>query len=139
MCNSYIECTKEWRIYTIPLKYNVLLKAYGQHIKGLWDVAPIRSPSDTLLACRVSTPWSACLTRSRSYGSSSPRTLVLLLSLGSNDTSVVEEYNVKENKKATTSCPLLHHARRLLQDGGNTLSLSLSLSFSRSVKLFLQL
>ena len=32
MCKSYIECTKEWRIYTIPLKYNILLKAYGQHI-----------------------------------------------------------------------------------------------------------
>ena len=52
-----------------------------------WDVAPIRSASDTLPACRVSTPWSTCLTRSRSCGSSSARTLVLLLAPGSNDTS----------------------------------------------------
>ena len=48
-----------------------------------WDVAPIRSASDTLPACRVSTPWSACLNRSRSCGSSSARTLVLLLAPGS--------------------------------------------------------
>ena len=52
-----------------------------------WDVAPIRSASDTLPACRVSTPWSACLTRSRLCGSSSARTLVPLLAPGSNDTS----------------------------------------------------
>ena len=52
-----------------------------------WDVAPIRSASDTLPACRVSKPWSACLTRSRSCGSSSARTLVPLLAPGSNDTS----------------------------------------------------
>ena len=52
-----------------------------------WDVAPIRSASDMLLACRMSTPWSACLTRCRSCESSSIRTPVLLLAPGSNDTS----------------------------------------------------
>ena len=30
-----------------------------------WDVAPIRSASGMLLACRVSAPWSTCLTCSR--------------------------------------------------------------------------
>ena len=30
-----------------------------------WDVAPVRSASGMLPACRVSVPWSACLTHSR--------------------------------------------------------------------------
>ena len=49
--------------------------------------APIRSASDTLPACWVSTPWSACLTRCQWCGSSSTRTPILLLTPGSNDTS----------------------------------------------------
>ena len=36
-----------------------------------WDVALVRSASGMLPACRVSVPWSTCLTRSRSCGSSS--------------------------------------------------------------------
>ena len=39
----------------------------------------------------------------------------------------------KKNTEATTSCPLLHHTRRRLQDGGKDLSLSLS----RSIQLTL--
>ena len=50
-----------------------------------WDVVPIRSASGMLPACRVSAPWSACLTRSRLCGSSSARTLVPLLAPGSSD------------------------------------------------------
>ena len=44
--------------------------------------------------------------------------------------TIREEYNVEENTQATTSCPLLHHTRRRLQDGGNNLSLSLSLCYT---------
>ena len=51
-----------------------------------WDFALIRSASSMLPACRVSVPWSACLTHSQSCGSSSARTLVLLLAPGSSDT-----------------------------------------------------
>ena len=42
----------------------------------------------------------------------------------------------KKHRGNTTSCPLPHHTRRRLQDGGNDLSLSLSLCVTRSVKLF---
>ena len=44
--------------------------------------------------------------------------------------TIWEEYKVEENTEATTSCLLLHHTRRRLQDGGNDLSLSLSASLS---------
>ena len=52
-----------------------------------WNVIPIRSAFGMLAACRESAPSSACLTRSRSCGSSSARTLILLLAPGSSDTS----------------------------------------------------
>ena len=52
-----------------------------------WNVIPIRSAFGMLAACWESEPWSTCLTSSRSCGSSSTRTLVLLLAPGSNDTS----------------------------------------------------
>ena len=42
--------------------------------------------------------------------------------------TIREEYRIKENTEATTSCLLLHHTRRRLHGGGNDLSLSLSLS-----------
>ena len=52
--------------------------------------------------------------------------------------TIREEYNVEENTEATTSCPLLHHMRRRLQDGGNNLSLSHTRSVTHSVQLTLQ-
>ena len=52
-----------------------------------WNVVPIRSAFGKLAACRESAPWSACLTCSRSCGSSSARTLVPLLAPGSNGIS----------------------------------------------------
>ena len=51
-----------------------------------WDVVLVRSASDMNLACRVSVLWSAYLTHSRSCGSSSVRTLDLLLAPGSSHT-----------------------------------------------------
>ena len=51
-----------------------------------WDVVLVRSASDMHPACRVSVLWSAYLTRSRPCGSSSVRTLDLLLAPGSSDT-----------------------------------------------------
>ena len=53
-----------------------------------WDVVLVRSASDMHPDCRVSVLWSAYLTRSRSCGSSSVRTLDLLLAPGSSDTYV---------------------------------------------------
>ena len=44
--------------------------------------------------------------------------------------TIREEYNVKGNTEATTSCPLLHDTRQWLQDGGNDLSLSHTLCYT---------
>ena len=52
-----------------------------------WNAVPIRSAFGMLAACQESAPWSACLTCSRSCGSSLPRTLVPQLAPGSNITS----------------------------------------------------
>ena len=52
-----------------------------------WGVLPVRSVSGMRPACRVSTLWSAYLTRSRSCGSLSARTPGHLLFPGSSDTS----------------------------------------------------
>ena len=47
--------------------------------------------------------------------------------------TIWEEYRIKENTEATTSCLLLHHTRRRLQGGGNDLFLSLSLTLCNTL------
>ena len=52
-----------------------------------WDVLSARSAFGTRPACRLSGPWSTCPTHSPLCGSSSTRTIDLLLSPGSSGTS----------------------------------------------------
>ena len=55
MCKSYIECTKEWRIYTISLKYMGLFKAYGQHINQIRSQLHVLTNQIKLVELDIST------------------------------------------------------------------------------------